>query len=165
MRILGVDPGLQKTGWGVIESKGSSLKFISTGLIQTSPTASFAERLHEIDKGLAHAVELHKPDETAIEETFVNNNPSSTLKLGMARGAAIASLARGGLPVAEYAARFVKKAIAGSGRADKNQMGTMIRHLLVLKESINPDQADALAVAICHANHAKSPENLIQRKT
>lgn len=164
MRILGVDPGLQKTGWGVIESKGSSLKFLGSGLIQTSSADSFAERLHEIDKGLEKAINIYKPHETAIEETFVNNNPSSTLKLGMARGAAISSLARTGLPVAEYAARFVKKAISGSGRADKDQMGVMIRHLLVIKDKINADQADALAVAICHANHAKRSSTLMQKK-
>lgn len=152
-KILGIDPGLQNTGWGIIESSGSSLRFIATGLIQTQPADAFATRLHQIDSALFEAIEYHKPDMSAIEETFVNKNPSSTLKLGMARGAAIASVARTGIPVAEYAARFVKKAIVGSGRADKTQMGMMIRHLLCLKQNINSDQADALAVAICHAHY------------
>lgn len=156
MRIIGIDPGLVNTGWGIIETKGSSLRFVATGLIKTSPTDSFARRLNHIDMEIEKAVSLYTPSHAAIEETFVNNNPSSTLKLGMARGAAIASLARLELPVAEYAAKFVKKAIVGTGRADKTQMGHMVRHLLVIKEAINPDQADALGVAICHANHAST---------
>lgn len=154
MRIIGIDPGLQKTGWGIIDSKGSSISFIATGLIKTSPSDDFAQRLAHIDYEIGRAIKEHKPDTSAIEETFVNQNPNSTLKLGMARGAAITSLARSGLPVSEYAARFVKKAVVGSGRADKTQIGLMIKHLLRVKETINADQADALAVAICHANYA-----------
>ena len=156
MRIIGIDPGLLNTGWGIIETKGSSLSFVATGLVKTSPAESFALRLNHIDTELEKAVRLYKPSHAAIEETFVNNNPTSTLKLGMARGAAITSLARMDLPVAEYAARFVKKAIVGTGRADKTQMGHMIQHLLVIKQAINSDQADALGVAICHANYAST---------
>lgn len=154
MRIIGIDPGLQNTGWGIIDSQGSSLKFVATGLIQTRPNQDFAQRLNKIDQEIEQAIRHHAPDCAAIEEVFVNNNPASTLKLGMARGAAIVSAARSGLAVAEYAARFVKKAVVGSGRADKDQIGLMIRHLLRVPGTINPDQADALAVAICHANHA-----------
>ena len=157
MLIIGIDPGLVQTGWGVIKSEGSTLKFIATGLIQTSSSDDFASRLHHIDGEIEKAIKAYNPDESAIEETFVNNNPNSTLKLGMARGAAIASLTRCDLPVAEYATRAVKKAVVGTGRADKSQIGLMIRHLLRINEKINHDQADALAVAICHANLARKP--------
>lgn len=157
MRIIGIDPGLQNTGWGIIDINGSSLTFVATGLVKTSPADDFAQRLAQIDHELAQAIDRFAPDSSAIEETFVNKNPNSTLKLGMARGAAITSLARAGLPVAEYAARLVKKAIVGTGGADKTQMGMMINHLLRIKQKINADQADALAVAICHANYAARP--------
>ena len=160
MRILGIDPGLRHTGWGIIEASGNRLRFISTGLISTKSSTSFSQRLHHIDMELSKAISSFSPDSAAIEETFVNQNPSSTLKLGMARGAAITSVARADLPVAEYAARFVKKAISGSGRADKSQLSMMISHLLGIREKLAEDQSDALAVAICHANNAKTPREL-----
>lgn len=163
-RIIGIDPGLVNTGWGIIDMEGSRLKFIATGYIQTASSDDFANRLARIDEGLNSAVKSYTPDFCAIEETFVNKNPSSTLKLGMARGAAIVCIARCGIPVAQYAAKFVKKAIVGTGRADKTQMGMMIRHLLKVSEKITADQADALAVAVCHANFSNTSLLAHQRK-
>src|SRR5208282_3720450 len=142
IRILGVDPGLRSTGWGVIEAAGSRLGFIGCGSIQT-----------ETGSELAGLVERERPHEAAIEETFVNRDPQSTLKLGQARGVALASLALSGLPVAEYAANLVKKTVVGVGHAEKRQMAMMVRMLLPASTAATADAADALAVAICHAQH------------
>lgn len=156
MRILGIDPGLQKTGWGVIESEGHALRYIACGLIKTNPADSLPERLRQIDDELSHIVNTWNPDSAAVEETFVNKNPASALKLGQARGVAVVVPARLGVPVAEYAATLVKKSIVGGGHAAKAQMGMMIRTLLPTSQVGSEDEADALAVAICHAHHASS---------
>jgi crossover junction endodeoxyribonuclease RuvC len=158
-RILGIDPGLVSTGWGIIESKGASLSFIGCGTIAPNVKLPLSERLaflhHELNKIIAQ----HQPQTAAIEETFVTQNGASTLKLGQARGALIVTLAANNLPVAEYATRLVKKAIVGTGTADKNQMGQMVGVLLpAAREPLKAckhDAADALAIAICHAHQAK----------
>jgi len=153
IRILGVDPGLQNTGWGLIEAAGSRLAYLSCGSIRTEARTSLAERLAAIHRALTDLVEAHVPQEAAIEETFVNRDPQSTLKLGQARGAAIAALALKGLPVSEYAANLIKKTVVGVGHAEKRQVATMVRILLPASNAASPDAADALAVAICHAQH------------
>jgi crossover junction endodeoxyribonuclease RuvC len=156
IRILGVDPGLRNTGWGVIESAGSRLTFVCSGSIQTNAAVSLAERLASIHRSLALLVERNAPQEAAIEETFVSRDPQSTLKLGQARGVALASLALAGLPVAEYAANLIKKTVVGVGHAEKHQVGMMVKMLLPNSTASTTDAADALAVAICHAQHRKS---------
>lgn len=156
-RIIGIDPGLVSTGWGIIESKGSSLTFIDCGTIAPNTKAPLSERLNTLYADLTRILELYKPTSAAIEETFVTANGASTLKLGQARGALIVTLAASGLPVAEYATRLVKKAIVGTGTADKNQMGQMVGVLLpAAREALKAckhDAADALAIAITHAHH------------
>lgn len=159
-RILGIDPGLQKTGWGVIASEGSRLTFIACGTIKTDPTLSTAERLAEISRGLEDVINAWSPDTVAIEETFMNNNAASALKLGAARGAAMVTPARLGLPVAEYAANLVKKSIVGTGHATKDQIGMMVRRLLPTAGPLGADAADALAIAVCHAHHAGSRKRI-----
>lgn len=156
MRILGIDPGLQKTGWGVIESVGNRLSFVQCGLIRTQAALPLYARLAEIDAGLARVIADHQPDEAAIEITFVNENPASALKLGVARGAAMTCPARHGLAVAEYAPNLVKKSLTGAGHAAKEQIGHMVRMLLPASGPMGADEADALAIAICHAHHSAS---------
>lgn len=153
MRILGIDPGLQKTGWGIIESNGNKLSFISCGLIKTQACLPLYARLAEIDAGVTKAVAQWKPDKAAIEETFMNDNAASALKLGQARGAAIVAVARAGLEVSEYAANLVKKSVTGTGHATKDQIAHMIKTLLPKSGKVTADEADALAIAICHAHH------------
>ena len=155
MKILGVDPGLTKTGLGIIEVKNNSLYFIASTTIRTKPSDPLVDRLQILHKGVVDFVKIYKPDESAIEETFINNNPLSSLKLGHARGSLILSLGLCGLKVTEYATTAVKKAVVGVGRADKNQVGTMMRILLPKCEFKTEDEADALAVAICHNNNSK----------
>jgi crossover junction endodeoxyribonuclease RuvC len=154
VRILGLDPGLRRTGWGVIEISGARLVHIGHGVIKPDETAEFAQRLLTLFEAISEIVALHAPDEAAVEETFVNTNASSTLKLGHARAACLIAPARAGLPVAEYAATVVKKAVVGTGGADKAQVGFMIRRLLPTAGETTADAADALAVAIAHA-HAR----------
>lgn len=154
MRILGIDPGLQKTGWGVIESSGNALRFLACGRIVSDPTQSVSTRLAEIDRGLSSVMAAWEPDEAAVEQIFVNSNPASAMKLGLARGVALCVPARGGLVVAEYPANTVKKSIVGAGHAAKVQIGAMIRVLLPACGVVSSDEADALAIAICHAHHA-----------
>ena len=156
MRILGIDPGLQKTGWGMIVSESSRLQFLACGTIQTNPARTTGERLAEISMQLEKIIHEWTPDEAAIEETFVNKNPASALKLGVARGAAMVTPARMGLPVAEYPANLVKKSVVGTGHATKDQIGMMISALLPTSGKMGADAADALAIAICHAHHAAS---------
>ena len=156
-RIIGIDPGLVSTGWGFIESKGSNLSFVDCGTIAPNTKLPLSERLLALHADLTRIIALYKPTAAAIEETFVTANGASTLKLGQARGALIVTLAASGLPVAEYATRLVKKAIVGTGTADKNQMGQMVGVLLpAAREALKAckhDAADALAIAITHANH------------
>ena len=153
IRILGVDPGLRTTGWGLIEADGARLSFLACGSIETGPKDALAGRLAAIHASLAALVEREAPHEAAVEETFVNRDPQATLKLGQARGAALAALALTGLPVAEYAANLVKKTVVGVGHAEKRQVAMMVKRLLPASNALSPDAADALAVAICHAQH------------
>lgn len=154
-RILGIDPGLRHCGWGVIESEGSSLKFIACGAIHPKTTGTMSSRLIALHEGIQQVIATHRPQEVALEETFVSVNGQSTLKLGQARGAIQLSLALAELPVAEYAARLVKKSITGSGSADKHQMQHMVKLLLPHSDAATADAADALALAICHAHHKR----------
>jgi crossover junction endodeoxyribonuclease RuvC len=153
IRILGIDPGLRNTGWGMIEVAGTRLSYVGCGSIHTDAATSLAERLASIQRALTRLVESGGPAEAAVEETFVNRDPQSTLKLGQARGVALAALALTGLPVAEYAANLVKKTVVGVGHAEKNQVAMMVKMLLPSCQIASPDAADALAVAICHAQH------------
>lgn len=153
MKILGIDPGLQKTGWGIIYSEGSALKFLGCGLIKTNPTDDLPRRLAHLHENLADIIKKWEPDTAAIEETFVNKNPASALKLGQARGALLAVPALYGIPTSEYSANKIKKSIVGTGHAAKEQMGMMIKTLLPACGTIGADEADALAVAITHAHY------------
>lgn len=162
-RILGIDPGLQKTGWGIIEAEGSRLTFIACGLIKTQAALPLYARLAEIDSGIEKTIRRYRPDDAAIEETFMNDNAASALKLGQARGAAVVAAARAGLGVSEYAANLVKKSLTGTGHAAKDQIGLMIRTLLPKSGKIGADEADALAIAICHAHHAQSRKRISSR--
>jgi crossover junction endodeoxyribonuclease RuvC len=152
IRILGLDPGLRRTGWGVVACAGSRLTWIAHGVIAADETAPLSDRLLEIFDGVSGVIAAHAPDEAAIEETFVNVNAASTLKLGHARAAAMVAPARAGLRVAEYAPSEVKKAVVGTGGADKAQVAFMIRRLLPTCGDPKADCADALAVAVAHAH-------------
>ena len=152
IRILGVDPGLRITGFGVIEKTGNKLAYVSSGCIKTDASASLPTRLGTLYAGLRELVATHRPDQAAVEIVFVNVNPQSTLLLGQARGAAITALVAGGLEVAEYTALQVKQAVVGNGHADKTQVQHMVRRLLALPGDPSPDAADALACAIAHAH-------------
>ena len=153
IRILGIDPGLRNTGWGLIEATGTRLTYVGCGSIHTDAATSLAERLALIHRSIARLVDDERPAEAAVEETFVNRDPQSTLKLGQARGAALAALALMDLPVAEYAANLIKKTVVGVGHAEKAQVQMMVKMLLPASHAKSPDAADALAVAICHASH------------
>ncbi|MFC4294255.1 crossover junction endodeoxyribonuclease RuvC [Novosphingobium tardum] len=155
MLILGLDPGLGTTGWGIVAKSGSRLSHVANGQIKTDPKAALAERLVTLDRELADVILAHRPDNGAVEEVFVNSNAQSTLKLGQARGVCLLALARAGLPVAEYATRLVKKALVGTGAADKAQVQAMLKVLLPGVRLAGPDAADALAVAIAHAHVAR----------
>ena len=153
IRILGIDPGLRLTGWGVIEALGSRLSFVACGVVRSAPQQSLGDRLCALHRGLAEVLALHRPDEAAVEETFVNRDPQSALRLGQARGIALVVPALAGLSVAEYAANLVKKTVTGAGHAEKGQVGLMVKVLLPRSDAATPDAADALAVAITHAQH------------
>ncbi|MCR5874444.1 crossover junction endodeoxyribonuclease RuvC [Phenylobacterium sp. J426] len=155
IRILGLDPGLRRTGWGVVACEGARLAHVAHGVIAPKETLPFAERLLILLSGIEAIIAEHAPDEAAVEETFVNDNARSALKLGHARAMALVAPARAGLPVAEYAATVVKKAVVGTGGADKAQVGWMIARLLPAAGKTTADAADALAVAIAHA-HART---------
>jgi crossover junction endodeoxyribonuclease RuvC len=152
MIIIGIDPGLTCTGWGVVAKAGSRLSHVANGQIRTDTALSMAERLVELDAALTDVIRHHRPDAGAVEEVFVNVNPQSTLKLGQARGVAMLSLARAGMPVAEYPTKVVKKALVGTGGAAKAQVQAMLKVLLPGVKLAGADAADALAVAITHAN-------------
>lgn len=156
IRILGIDPGLRKTGWGLIEAEGSRLAFVACGSVNSRDEAPLSERLRQLHDGLSAIIATHRPDEAAVEETFVNKDAQATLKLGHARGIALLVPALAGLSVAEYAANLVKKTVVGSGHADKRQIGMMVRVLLPKSDPKTEDAADALAVAITHAQHRAS---------
>lgn len=153
MRILGIDPGLRRMGWGVVESVGSRLRHVANGTC-LGEGANLAERLVALHDGLVEVIEAYAPDEVAVEQTFVNRDAAGTLKLGQARGVAVLVPARSGLPVAEYAPNAVKKTVVGVGHADKKQVGHMVRMQLPGAVIEGEDAADALAIAICHAHQA-----------
>ncbi len=155
MIILGLDPGLGTTGWGVIRKEGNRLSHIDNGEISTDAKMPLANRLVMIDEKLRVVLDHFRPDQAAVEEVFVNKNPQSTLKLGQARGVVLLGAARNGTPVTEYAARLVKKSVVGTGKAEKDQIGAMLRILLPGLKLAGEDAADALAVAITHANHMR----------
>ncbi|GAC1403826.1 MAG: crossover junction endodeoxyribonuclease RuvC [Novosphingobium sp.] len=152
MLIIGLDPSLTCTGWGIVAKSGNRLSHVANGQIRTDAAMSLADRLVTIDRELTDVILLHSPDSSAVEEVFVNKNPQSTLKLGHARGVVLLSLARAGLPVHEYATRLVKKALVGTGAAEKAQVQAMLKVLLPGVQLAGADAADALAVAICHAH-------------
>ena len=154
--LLGIDPGLRFTGWGLIEVDGNRLRHRADGVIATDAAASVPDRLRVLHDALAALLAEHRPDEAAVEETYVNRNGTATLKLGYARGVALLAPALAGIPVTEYAAKSVKLAVVGTGGADKTQVQMMVRRLLPGALMRRSDAADALAVAICHAHHRAS---------
>jgi crossover junction endodeoxyribonuclease RuvC len=153
VRIIGIDPGLRRTGWGVIESEGNKLVFVGCGSVEPAEGLPLASRLLAIHEGLATVLGDFKPAEAAVEQTFVNKDGVATLKLGQARGVAMLAPAMFGITVAEYAPNQVKKTVVGAGHADKNQVSVMLKILLPKAEPQSPDAADALAIAITHAHH------------
>lgn len=156
IRILGIDPGLRRTGWGVIDVDASRLTFVACGSVATDAGAAIAERLLAIHAGLSRVIGQHGPAESAVEATFVNKDAAATLKLGQARGVALLVPAQAGLQVAEYAPNLVKKSIVGAGHCEKAQIRMMVGMLLPKADPQSEDAADALAVAICHAHHRSS---------
>ena len=151
--ILGVDPGLNRCGWGLVASEGARVAHVAHGVIKPAAQQQLASRLHDVFEGLCAVIERYSPHEAAVEETFVNSNARAALALGQARGVALAAAARGGVAVAEYAPATIKKAIVGSGAADKTQIAFMVRRLLPTAGDMTADAADALGVALCHAAH------------
>ncbi|WP_417408353.1 crossover junction endodeoxyribonuclease RuvC [Hoeflea sp.] len=158
IRIIGIDPGLRNTGWGVIDSLGNSLRFVASGTVKSDNKLDLASRLNQLYEGLESILHQFQPFEAAVENTFVNKDATATLKLGQARGIALLAPARAGLRVGEYAPNAVKKAVIGVGHGDKKQIVMMVK-MLIPKATFDSDHAaDALAIAICHAHHRTSPE-------
>src|SRR5512132_1023857 len=156
IRILGIDPGLRRTGWGLIESEGNRLIHVACGSVETSERAALGARLVAIHDGLIAVIEQYAPHEAAVEHTFVNTNAAATLKLGQARGIAMLVPARAGLAVAEYAPNVIKKTVVGAGHGEKMQIRMMVGVLLPKADPKSDDAADALAIAVCHAHHRTS---------
>jgi crossover junction endodeoxyribonuclease RuvC len=156
IRILGIDPGLRRTGWGVVEIAGKRLGFIGCGSVTTNDRDALAARLLAIYDGLLRILDQYRPDEAAVEATFVNKDATATLKLGQARGIAMVVPAKAGVPVAEYAPNLVKKSIVGVGHGDKAQVRMMVGVLLPKANPPTDDAADALAIAVTHAHHRQS---------
>jgi crossover junction endodeoxyribonuclease RuvC len=154
MRVLGLDPGLRHTGWGVIDVTANRLNHVADGVVHAPVDGPLAMRLVALFRHLGEVVQRYRPDEAAVEETFVNKNAVSTLRLGLARGVVLLAPAERGVPVAEYSANMIKKSVVGAGHAGKEQVQLMVRRLLPGCLIAAPDAADALAVAICHAHHA-----------
>lgn len=163
MRILGIDPGSHKTGWGVVERNGSTLRRIAGDVI-AARGESLAQRLASIQEAVGCVIEEYRPESAALESVFTHRNPRSALLLGHARGAALCACGRAGLPTSEYAPARVKVAVSGYGRAQKLQVQRMVKHLLGLAEEPRSDEADALAVAICHALERRAPEAPARRR-
>jgi len=157
MRVLGLDPGLRHTGWGIIDVAGNRLRHVADGTVHAAVEQSLANRLVSLFRQIIVIVERFRPDEAAVEESFVNRNPASTLKLGVARGVVLLAPAERGLPVVEYSANLIKKSVVGTGHADKAQVALMVRRILSGEAIGAADAADALAVAICHAHRAEPP--------
>ncbi len=153
IRIIGIDPGLRRTGWGIIDSDGVRLSYVASGHITSKADETLAYRLRELFDGLSSVIASFRPLEAAVEETFVNDNAKATLKLGQARGMALLAPAMKGLKVGEYPPNLVKKTVVGAGHAEKHQIQAMIGFLLPKAKFESADEADALAIAICHANH------------
>lgn len=151
VRILGLDPGLRHTGWAVIDTRDSRLSFVAAGVADSTDVLSLAERLAELHRQIRAVISDFQPDEAAIEETFVNKNPNSTLKLGQARGVVLLAPAEAGISVSEYTPNQIKKAVVGNGHAEKQQVDMMVHTLLPACGKLKPDAADALAAAICHS--------------
>lgn len=162
IRIIGIDPGLRHTGWGVIAVEGSRLGYLGSGTLRSKASDDLATRLCDLHEGLEAVIRELEPHEAAVENTFVNADPAATLKLGQARGIAMLAPARAGLAVAEYAPNAVKKAVIGAGHADKKQVQHMIRMLLPKSGFDSEHAADALAIAICHA-HSRTPARVTER--
>jgi crossover junction endodeoxyribonuclease RuvC len=163
IRIIGIDPGLRNMGWGILEIVGSKLVFVASGSVHSNAQMPLAIRLRELHQGLAGVISGYAPMEAAVEETFVNRDPQSALKLGQARGIALVVPALAGLAVAEYAANLIKKTVTGTGHAEKAQIAMMVRMLLPGSGAQGADAADALAVAITHARvrlWARNPESI-----
>ncbi len=152
-RIIGIDPGSRITGYGIVEAGHGKVTFVSCGVIKTTTRFPLASRLNEIFEGINEVIQLHDPEVAAVEEIFMSANANSALKLGQARGAAVVAAMQNGLGVCDYSAKKVKRAVVGYGQAEKGQVQHMVRILLGLSASPSEDAADALAVAICHANH------------
>ena len=157
MRVMGIDPGLRKLGWGVIEVTGSRLRHVANGTCQTMAGGDLAARLLSLHTQLTQILQRYAPDAAAVEQTFVNKDGAATLKLGQARGIALLVPAQFGVAVGEYAPNTVKKTVVGVGHADKTQIAHMVRMQLPGCQITGPDAADALAIAICHAHHARPP--------
>jgi crossover junction endodeoxyribonuclease RuvC len=153
IRIIGIDPGLRRTGWGVIETAGSTLRFVASGTVRSEDKMPLAVRLRQIHDGLSSVLDAHVPEEAAVEQTFVNKDAGATLKLGQARGIAMLVPALRGLDVAEYAPNAVKKSVIGVGHGDKAQIHMMVKVLMPKARFEGDDAADALAIAICHAHN------------
>ena len=165
MRLIGFDPGLRHTGWGVIEARGNRLTYVADGTIRAATNQDMATRLRDLHDGLAAVLREFDPVEAAVEETFVNKNPESTLKLGQARGVVLLAPALFGIPVAEYSANRIKKSVVGAGHAAKEQVQMMVARLLPGCDFSSADAADALAVAICHAHFAATRGQWGQSRT
>ena len=163
VRIIGIDPGLRVTGFGVIDKTGQKLAYVTSGCVRTKDTDSLPDRVKTLLEGIGEVVALHQPQEAAVEKVFVNVNPQSTLLLGQARGAAISALVGAALPVAEYTALQVKQAVVGHGKAAKEQVQQMVMRLLQLPGTPSADAADALACAICHAHGGQGLGNIATR--
>jgi crossover junction endodeoxyribonuclease RuvC len=156
IRIIGIDPGLRRTGWGIVEADGVRLAYVASGLVTSDGEADLAYRLRALYEGLTGIIAAFKPQEAAVEETFVNKDARSTLKLGQARGMALLVPAQKGLLVAEYPPNVVKKTVTGTGHGEKRQVAAMVSFLLPRAKFESADEADALAIAICHASHRQS---------
>lgn len=156
IRIIGLDPGLRRTGWGVVESDGVRLSYVASGVVTPPNDDDLAYRLRALFEGVCGVISSFKPAEAAVEETFVNENPRSTLKLGQARGTVLLAPAMSGLKIAEYTPNLIKKSVVGSGHAEKGQIQAMVKFLLPKATFGGADEADALAIAITHANHRAS---------
>lgn len=160
MRILGIDPGSRAAGYGIVDFSDGRFTFVCCGVIRVDTKRSFPERLLEIHQGISEVIEIHQPDLAAIEEVFMAKNPNSALKLGHARGVLILAAMQKKLPLGEYSPRQIKQAVAGYGNADKAQIQHMVKAILALAKTPSHDAADALAVAICHANHLQMSPKL-----
>jgi crossover junction endodeoxyribonuclease RuvC len=158
IRIIGIDPGLRRTGWGVVETLGNALRFVASGTVTSDNTLDLASRLRQLHDGLQAVLHEFQPEEAAVEQTFVNKDAVATLKLGQARGIAMVVPALAGLPVAEYAPNAVKKAVIGVGHGEKKQIHMMVKVLMPKATFDTDDAADALAIAICHTHHRQSAQ-------